>query len=225
MWEEINKFLSDGQRAAAASHACGRFAVRILQSASSFEPSAAGHYRRHDVARRGLAFRPHRAGCWNGPTRPREFSTSNISCCCRIWPTSARRSIRSSGPRCSRSRQRAGNVSQAHGRITPTQVADFLMLDRQFPRAMHFCLIKAEESLAGNHRQASRGTFRIGRRATPGAACGPSWITRHQRDHRRRPARIHRRLSDQVELGGRSDLGNVLRRPSGTSRYAADDDK
>ena len=36
---------------------------------------------------------------------------------------------------------------QTHGRITPTQVADFLILDRRFPRAMHFCLIKAEESL------------------------------------------------------------------------------
>lgn len=34
-----------------------------------------------------------------------------------------------------------------HGRITPRQVADFLILDREFPRAMHFCLVKAEESL------------------------------------------------------------------------------
>ena len=34
-----------------------------------------------------------------------------------------------------------------HGRITPTQVADFLMLDREFPRSMHFSLLKAEESL------------------------------------------------------------------------------
>ena len=34
-----------------------------------------------------------------------------------------------------------------HGRITPDQVADFLILDREFPRAMHFCLIEAEESL------------------------------------------------------------------------------
>ncbi len=45
------------------------------------------------------------------------------------------------------------------GRITPKQVAEFLMLDREFPRAMHFCLIKAEESLleitGGRH-----GTFR-----------------------------------------------------------------
>jgi uncharacterized alpha-E superfamily protein len=34
-----------------------------------------------------------------------------------------------------------------HGRITPDQVADFLILDREFPRAMHFCLIAAEDSL------------------------------------------------------------------------------
>ena len=34
-----------------------------------------------------------------------------------------------------------------HGRITPANVADFLILDRDFPRAMHHCLIQAEESL------------------------------------------------------------------------------
>ncbi len=34
-----------------------------------------------------------------------------------------------------------------HGKIEPESVADFLILDRQFPRAMHFCLIKALESL------------------------------------------------------------------------------
>jgi uncharacterized alpha-E superfamily protein len=34
------------------------------------------------------------------------------------------------------------------GRITPSDVADFLILDREFPRAMHFCLIEAEESLS-----------------------------------------------------------------------------
>ena len=36
---------------------------------------------------------------------------------------------------------------KVHGRITPANVADFLILDREFPRAMHFCLIEAEESL------------------------------------------------------------------------------
>ena len=34
-----------------------------------------------------------------------------------------------------------------HGRITPAQVAEFLILDRHFPRAMHFCLMAAEQSL------------------------------------------------------------------------------
>jgi uncharacterized alpha-E superfamily protein len=45
------------------------------------------------------------------------------------------------------------------GRIDPAQVAEFLILDRDFPRAMHFCLIRAEQSLlAITGSQA--GTFR-----------------------------------------------------------------
>ena len=46
-----------------------------------------------------------------------------------------------------------------YGRITPTNVAEFLMLDREFPRAMHFCLIKAEESLLAI-TGSMHGTFR-----------------------------------------------------------------
>jgi uncharacterized alpha-E superfamily protein len=34
-----------------------------------------------------------------------------------------------------------------YGAVSRRQVAEFLVLDRGFPRAMHFCLIKAEESL------------------------------------------------------------------------------
>jgi uncharacterized alpha-E superfamily protein len=34
-----------------------------------------------------------------------------------------------------------------HGRLAPDRVADFLILDREFPRAMHYCVVKAEESL------------------------------------------------------------------------------
>ena len=34
-----------------------------------------------------------------------------------------------------------------YGRISPAQVAEFLLLDRDFPRAVHFCLIGAEQSL------------------------------------------------------------------------------
>jgi uncharacterized alpha-E superfamily protein len=48
---------------------------------------------------------------------------------------------------------------QRHGSISPEKVAEFLLLDRDFPRAVHFCLIKAEQSLhaiTGTHL----GTFR-----------------------------------------------------------------
>ncbi len=34
-----------------------------------------------------------------------------------------------------------------HGRISPEGVADFLMLDREFPRAIQFCLVEARDSL------------------------------------------------------------------------------
>ncbi len=34
-----------------------------------------------------------------------------------------------------------------HGRIVPLKVADFLILDRLFPRSMHYCIIRVEESL------------------------------------------------------------------------------
>lgn len=36
---------------------------------------------------------------------------------------------------------------KVQGRITPAQVAEFLLLDRDFPRAVHFCLLRAEQSL------------------------------------------------------------------------------
>ena len=38
-------------------------------------------------------------------------------------------------------------------------MADFLILDREFPRAIHFCLIKAEESLL-SITGGERGRFR-----------------------------------------------------------------
>jgi uncharacterized alpha-E superfamily protein len=45
------------------------------------------------------------------------------------------------------------------GRILPVQVADFLILDQEFPRAIHFCLLKAEESLLAI-TGGQRGRFR-----------------------------------------------------------------
>ena len=34
-----------------------------------------------------------------------------------------------------------------HGRVAPESIVDFLLLDREFPRAVHYCLIAADESL------------------------------------------------------------------------------
>lgn len=45
-----------------------------------------------------------------------------------------------------------------HRRILPHDVVSFLVLDRVFPRAMHYCLIKAEESLLAI-TGSRRGTF------------------------------------------------------------------
>lgn len=47
---------------------------------------------------------------------------------------------------------------KSHGRITPEQVAEFLVLDRDFPRAMHFCLIRAQDSLR-HITDSQTGTF------------------------------------------------------------------
>jgi len=45
-----------------------------------------------------------------------------------------------------------------YGKILPNHVADFLILDSQFPRAMHFCLRKAQQSLR-NITGSTAGTF------------------------------------------------------------------
>jgi uncharacterized alpha-E superfamily protein len=46
-----------------------------------------------------------------------------------------------------------------HGRISPERVVDFLLLDREFPRATHFCLLAARDSLHAISGTPS-GTFR-----------------------------------------------------------------
>ena len=47
---------------------------------------------------------------------------------------------------------------KAHGRITPRQVAEFLLMDREFPRAIRFCVGHAEQSLL-QITGGSRGNF------------------------------------------------------------------
>jgi uncharacterized alpha-E superfamily protein len=57
---------------------------------------------------------------------------------------------------------------KAEGRIAPHSVAHFLLMDRDFPRAVYFCLLRAEQSLLtitggtpGSHRNAAEQ--RLGR--------------------------------------------------------------
>lgn len=49
---------------------------------------------------------------------------------------------------------------RAYGRIVPTRVADYLILDRDFARSMHFCVVKAAESLR-TITGCSSGTYRF----------------------------------------------------------------
>ena len=46
-----------------------------------------------------------------------------------------------------------------YGRIAPENVVEFLLLDTEFPRAILFCLVKAEESLHAISGSPA-GTFR-----------------------------------------------------------------
>jgi uncharacterized alpha-E superfamily protein len=57
-----------------------------------------------------------------------------------------------------------------HGKIVPESVADFLILNRLFPRSIHFCLMKAQESL---HKitGSSIGTFRNDSEQRMGRLC------------------------------------------------------
>ena len=89
-------------------------------------------------------------------------------------------------------RQRLGNVSPgARPHHARSDVAEFLILDRDFPRAMRFCLIRAEQSLlaitGGTHGHVSQSwpssgwagcarnsTIHIDRRHRSTAACTSS---------------------------------------------------
>jgi uncharacterized alpha-E superfamily protein len=57
-----------------------------------------------------------------------------------------------------------------HGRIAPKEVVNFLLLNREFPRAIHFCLLAARESM---HAISGTplGTFRNGPEKLLGQLC------------------------------------------------------
>ena len=91
-------------------------------------------------------------GSWSAPTRPRAFWTSSTSSCCPrlddvgtpyddIQWSAVLKSV--SGLEMYRKR---------HGRISPRDIVDFLVLDRDFPRAIHFCIHGADDIPACHHR-------------------------------------------------------------------------
>ncbi len=57
-----------------------------------------------------------------------------------------------------------------HGRISPKRVVEFLLLDREFPRAIHFCLLAARDSLHAISGTPA-GTFRNPTEKSLGQLC------------------------------------------------------
>jgi uncharacterized alpha-E superfamily protein len=57
-----------------------------------------------------------------------------------------------------------------HGRISPTRIVEFLLLDREFPRAIHFCLMAARRSVHAITGTPS-GMFRTSVEQLLGALC------------------------------------------------------
>ncbi len=96
-----------------------------------------------------------------------------------------------------------------HGRIEPQQVAEFLILDRDFPRSLRFCLIGAERSLVaitggGPATMRTPAEQRLGRlRSELEYASIQEIITR-------RHPRVHRLVSVEAECSGRCRQRDVL---------------
>ena len=99
---------------------------------------------------------------------------------------------------------------QRHGRISPVNVVKFLVLDREFPRAVLHCLTRANESLHCDLRHRHRRLLES-RRAPPGPAAGRARLHARRRSHRRRPARIRRRFPKAAQPRRRSRLRILLR--------------
>ena len=96
---------------------------------------------------------------------------------------------------------------QRHGRISPANVVQFLMLDREFPRAVLYCLTRANESLHAISGTPLGRLLQLGR-AAAGAIASRAGVHAGRGGHRRRPARIRRRFADATQRRRRSDLTN-----------------
>ena len=112
---------------------------------------------------------------------------------------------------------------QRHGRISPANVVKFLVLDREFPRAVLHCLTQANESLHAISGTPPGSFCQLGR-AAAGPAAGRAGVHPGRRSHRQRPARIRRRLPAAAQQRRRGDLRIVLRQAAaGNDEHPATD--
>lgn len=84
-----------------------------------------------------------------------------------------------------RSTSALGMYRRRHHRITPDRVVDFLLLDRWFPRSVHYCLVKSEDSL----------------RAIDGTAPGTHGNAAERRLGRLRAEIAYARVEDVIRAG------------------------
>ena len=64
-----------------------------------------------------------------------------------VHATWGRRMTISNGRRCLKSVSGFEMYRKKHGRISPRDIVEFLVLDREFPRSIHYCIDPADESL------------------------------------------------------------------------------
>ena len=101
---------------------------------------------------------------------------------------------------------------QSHGRITPRDVADFLVLNRQFPRAVLHCLDEADEALHAITGTAEGG-FENSAEQRLGVLKSKLAFAPSRRNRRRRHARVPHRPAPRTEPH-RAERPRLLLRPA-----------
>ena len=98
-----------------------------------------------------------------------------------------------------------------HGRIAPDRIVEFLLLEKEFPRAIQYCLVRARESVHAISGTPA-GMFRYPVERLLGELCSELAYARVESHHRRGAARVPRSPADQDEPGRQRDFRDVLRR-------------
>ncbi len=100
---------------------------------------------------------------------------------------------------------------KAHGRITPDRVAEFLLFEKEFPRAIQYLPREVPPVGARHLGHAGRGVPAPGRAPARGAVLRAR-VRPHRDHHRRGAARVPRSPADEDEPGGERGGRDVLRR-------------